>query len=149
MIADFNKKRQQSQGTRRQAKPKAVYRSQISDNSVGIKLCIKKSIDTCKSIPSPNNNSNSTKSPRKRSRKSRTSTAKGAHQSDSDESYVKRRKKASANNNNNINTNKVTFDEPVEQSQWATKLPKEVLLEVSSNYKNSFIHEQINFIYLL
>lgn len=124
MLADLNKKMQQ--GTRRaKAKPKAVYQSQISDNSVGIKLRIKKSIDTFKTLPSPNNN----KSPRKRSRKSKSTSSKGC-ESDSDDSYVKKRKKPSTMNNNN-NTNKVLFEEPVEQSGWGKLIPKEVLFEVS------------------
>jgi F-box and leucine-rich repeat protein 6 len=122
MIADLNKKLK-----RRQPKPKAVYQSQISDNSVGIKLCIKKSINTFKSLPLPNIN----KTPRKRSRKSKAATSKG-RESDSDESYVKRRKKSSSVNNNN-NTNKnALVDEPVEQSGWGSLLPKEVLLEVGA-----------------
>ena len=118
MISDMNKKMKQV--SKRQ--PKAVYRSQISDNSIGIKLCIKKSVKSKKSLPSPNNN----KTPRKRSRR-----AKGKGQeSDSDDAYVKRRKKSSVNNNN-INNNKAPFDEPVEQSGWGKEMPKEILFDVS------------------
>lgn len=118
MISDMNKKMKQV--SKRQ--PKAVYRSQISDNSIGIKLCIKKSVNSLKSLPSPNNN----KTPKKRSRRTK---AKGQG-SDSDDAYVKRRKKSSVNNNNN-NNNKAPFDEPVEQSGWGKKMPKEILFNVS------------------
>lgn len=126
MMADLNKKMKQV--SRRRSKPKTVYQSQISDNSVGIKLCIKKSINTFKTVPSPNSKS---PSPRKRSRKSKTQTSKGKEkgcESDSDDSYVKRRKKPSTMNNNNSNKN--SFEEPIEQSGWGKLLPKEVLSEV-------------------
>lgn len=121
MISDMNKKMKQV--SKRQ--PRAVYQSKISDNALGIKICIKKSVDALKALPSPNN-----KTPKKRSRKSK---AKG---SDSDESYVKRRKKSASvsnNNNNNINA-KAPFDEPVEQSGWGAKMPKEILFDVSGTF---------------
>lgn len=129
MMADLNKKMKQL--SRRQPKPKAVYQSQISDNSVGIKLCIKKSINTSKMSPSPNNSNNSnSKSPRKRMRKSnKTTTSKVAEgASDSDDPYVKRRKKSSTSNNS---SNKASFEEPIEQSVWGKDLPREILVDVS------------------
>lgn len=117
MISDMNKKMKQM--SKRQPKP--VYRSQISNTSIGIKLCIKKSVDSLKSLPSP----------KKRSRR-----VKGKGQeSDSDDSYVKRRKKSSVTNNNN-NNNKAPFDEPVEQSGWGKKMPKEILFDVSCLHFN-------------
>lgn len=125
MIADMNKKMKQV--ARRQPKPKAVYQSQISDNSVGIKLCIKKSINTFKAMPSPN--SNNSKSSRKRSRKSNKTATTTRRESDSDDPYVKRRKKPS-NSESNSNSAKGSFEEPVEQSVWGRALPKEVLIEV-------------------
>lgn len=124
MISDMNKKMKQV--AKRQPKPKAVYQSQISDNAIGIKLCIKKSVNSKKkSLPSQNNNNNNIKSPsKKRSGKSR---AKG-HESDSDDAYVKRRKKTSSASNNNTKT---PSDEPVEQSGWGKQMPKEILFDVS------------------
>lgn len=128
MMADLNKKMKQL--SRRQPKPKAVYQSQISDNSVGIKLCIKKSINTFKMLPSPNNSNSNSKSPRKRLRKSNKTTPKVAEGgSDSDDPYVKRRKKSSTSTNNN--SSKASFEEPIEQSVWGKDLPKEILLDVS------------------
>lgn len=119
MISDMNKKMKQV--AKRQ--PRTVYQSQISDNKLGIKLCIKKSVNSMKSLPSPNN-----KMPKKRSRKSKVAKV---HESDSDDAYVKRRKKSSAvNNNNNINNTK-TPSEPVEQSGWGKEMPKEILFDVS------------------
>lgn len=125
MIADMNKKMKQV--ARRQPKPKAVYQSQISDNSVGIKLCIKKSVNTFKAMPSPN--SNSSKSSRKR-KSNKVATAR-RRESDSDDPYVKRRKKPSNSESNSTST-KGSFEEPVEQSLWGRALPKEVLIEVRS-----------------
>lgn len=123
MISDMNKKMKQ-QVSKRQ--PRAVYRSQISDNSIGIKLCIKKSVDSLKkSLPLPNN----IKTPKKRSRKPKAKVL--TLESDSDDAYVKRRKKTSVNNNNN--NNKAPSDEPVEQSGWGQKMPKEILFDVSSS----------------
>lgn len=113
MISDMNKKMKQV--SKRQ--PRTVYQSQISDNSIGIKLRIKKS----------NSSQNNKASPRKRSRKTK---AKG-QESDSDDAYVKRRKKSSSVNVNNNNNNKAS-DEPVEQSGWGKEMPKEILFDVSS-----------------
>lgn len=111
MISDMNKKMKQVAKPRQ---PRTVYHSQISDNSIGIKLRIKKS-----------NSSQNKASPKKRSRKTK---AKG-QESDSDDAYVKRRKRSVNNNNNNNNK---TFDEPVEQSGWGKAMPKEILFDVSS-----------------
>jgi len=138
MIADMNKKMKQVS----KKQPKAVYQSQISDNAIGIKLCIKKSIDSSnKSTPNNNNNNNNTISKaatRKRSRKSKTTratkatAAKAALESDSDDPYVKKRKKTSSNNSSsNNNNNNTALDEPIEQSGWGKRLPKEILFDVS------------------
>lgn len=121
MIADLNKK--MKQGARRQPKPKAVYQSQISDNSVGIKLCIKKSINTFKAMPSPNSNNANNKSSRKRSRKSNKAAATKLVGSDSDDPYVKRRKKPSGSESNSSST-KASFEEPIEQSVWENRCPR-------------------------
>lgn len=140
MIADLNKKMKQF--SRRQPKPKAVYQSQISDNSVGIKLCIKKSVDTFKSSPSSNsNNANSTKTPRKRSRKSNKTTAKTEKKgSESDDPYVKRRKKQSSATNSSSNSSKGSPQEPVEQTVWGKAIPREILLDVSCLITILFTH---------
>lgn len=113
MISDMNKKMKQV--SKRQ--PRTVYQSQISDNSIGIKLRIKKS----------NSSQKNKASPKKRSRR----TKPKGQESDSDDSYVKRRKKSSAVSINHNNNNK-TSDEPVEQSGWGKEMPKEILFDVSS-----------------
>lgn len=137
MISDMNKKMKQV--SKRQ--PRAVYQSQISNNSIGIKICIKKSVNANKStsMPSPNNN----KTPKKRSRKSKAKT----HESDSDDAYVKRRKKSSSVSSNN-NT-KTPSDEPVEQSGWGKHMPKEILFDVSSLKSRFELLSQCSFFLLL
>lgn len=94
------------------------YHFQISDNKLGIKLCIKKSdAPTIKQ-----------KSSRKRSRKSKARRA-----SDSDDSdYEKKRRKELIKQRANNNTDKDKKDtdefvEPEEQSCWGSTLPKNVL----------------------
>jgi hypothetical protein len=138
MISDMNKKMKQV--AKRQ--PRATYQSKISDTAIGIKLCIKKSVKSQKSVPSTNS-----KSPRKRSRKPK---AKGL-ESDSDESYVKRRKKQSTINNNNSNSNnnnintKAPLEEPVEQSGWGKAMPKEILFDVSTTASHNHFFLPLQF----
>lgn len=127
MISDMNKK---MKSVANKKPPRTVYQSQISDNTSGIKLCIKKSVKSFKSSPSSNSN-NSSKTGRKRSRKPKSKATK-EHESDSDDAYVKRRKRTNVNNNNNNNNAKQMFEEPVEQSGWGKMLPKEILFDVRS-----------------
>uniref|UniRef100_A0A1B0CL30 Putative leucine rich repeat some n=1 Tax=Lutzomyia longipalpis TaxID=7200 RepID=A0A1B0CL30_LUTLO len=95
-----------------------MYQSEISDNKLGIKLCIKKS-DAAAPVKQ--------KSSRKRSRKSK---AKRASDSDDSDYEKKRRKeliKQRANNNTDRGKEVVEFVEPEEQSCWGSTLPKNVL----------------------
>lgn len=144
-----NKSASTSPRASRARKPKALpmYESEISDNKVGIKLCIKKS-DT---VPTPtpievssigatvatpatkiNKQAALSKPVRKRVRKPKPQ--------DSDESEYEPRKKkggggGSSNNGDRhkkISTQSAEADtEPVEQSPWGHKLPEEVLFRVS------------------
>ncbi|GAB0097010.1 uncharacterized protein DMENIID0001_126000 [Sergentomyia squamirostris] len=95
-----------------------MYQSEISDNKLGIKLCIKKS-----DAPSIKQ-----KSSKKRSRKSK---AKRASDSDDSDYERKRRKeliKQRANNNTDKGKKELEpFVEPEEQSCWGISLPKNVL----------------------
>lgn len=135
-ITDLNRKMKQA--AKRQ--PRTVYQSQISDNSVGIKICIKKSINSQKKVPSGSSSSNSSKtspsasSSSKLKRRSRKSKLKERAGSDSEDGYVKRRKKATSNlpNEQKQQESSALEDGPVqEQSRWATHMPKEILFEVS------------------
>lgn len=120
-ITDLNRKMKQAAAKRQ---PRTVYQSQIKDNSVGIKICIKKSINSHKKVPS-----GSSKTPttiKKRSRKSKLKE----RESDSEDGYVKKRKRVALNsaNDNESNANDGSVQE---QSRWARELPKEILFDVS------------------
>ncbi|KAH8232985.1 hypothetical protein KR026_002506 [Drosophila bipectinata] len=123
----------------RARKPKALpmYESEISDNKVGIKLCIKKSdagdgAPAAATPPVPVSPAAS-KPARKRVRKPK--------QADSDESeYEPRKKKGgggggagggdSGNSQKKSSTEAAAAAEPIEQSVWAQKLPEDVLFRI-------------------
>lgn len=129
----------------------AMYQSQLSENTMGIKIRLKKSleapiemalsgattkkksINTMPALGSPGSASaaSTSKSTRKRQRKS-----KHKDTSDSDDSdYEKRRKNNNTTTEKHRNrkqtTNTVTdYTEPVEQSQWGNNIPEHVLLKI-------------------
>lgn len=105
---------------------------QISENKIGIKLCIKKASDATVQQPK--------KASRKRSRKPR-----GLTQVDSDddepavavspEKRTRRPRDSSRRTNNNTEKAAVAppeeYKRPEDQSAWADQLPEHVLCEVS------------------
>uniref|UniRef100_A0A1B0D7N0 Uncharacterized protein n=1 Tax=Phlebotomus papatasi TaxID=29031 RepID=A0A1B0D7N0_PHLPP len=118
LMAALTKKLSKPRGRPKRKALVKMYQSEISDNKLGIKLCIKKSdAPTIKQ-----------KSSRKRSRKSKARRA-----SDSDDSdYEKKRRKELIKQRANNNTDKDKKDadefvEPEEQSCWGSTLPKNVL----------------------
>ncbi|EDV56501.1 F-box/LRR-repeat protein 6 [Drosophila erecta] len=116
-------------------KPKALpmYESEISDNKMGIKLCIKKS-DAGEGAPAgvtspPVAVPTALKTVRKRVRKPK--------QQDSDEAEYEPRKKkgggGGSGGEKKVSTSPDAAEaagEPVEQSIWAQKLPEEVLFRI-------------------
>ncbi|XP_016979471.1 F-box/LRR-repeat protein 6 [Drosophila rhopaloa] len=117
----------------RSRKPKALpmYESEISDNKVGIKLCIKKS-DAGDGAPAgasspPVTVPAASKPARKRVRKPK--------QQDSDEAEYEPRKKKGGGGSGGEKKVSTSSDpeagvEPIEQSVWAQKLPEEVLFRI-------------------
>ncbi|XP_017124633.1 F-box/LRR-repeat protein 6 [Drosophila elegans] len=117
----------------RSRKPKALpmYESEISDNKVGIKLCIKKS-DAGDGAPAgatspPVAVPAASKPVRKRVRKPK--------QQDSDEAEYEPRKKKGGGGSGGEKKVSTSSDpeaagEPIEQSVWAQKLPEEVLFRI-------------------
>lgn len=131
----------------------AMYQSQLSENTMGIKIRLKKSLDAPIAMALSSSNSGSTKkksvttipvgSPgtantpgtskptRKRQRKSRHKDT-----SDSDDSdYEKRRKNNNTtmekHRNRKHTTNTATdYTEPEEQSQWGSVIPELILLKI-------------------
>lgn len=155
-ITDLNRKMKQAAAAK-QRQPRTVYQSQISDNSVGIKICIKKSINSQKKVPSGGSSSSSSSkaspatstsssSAAKLKRRSRKSKLKERAGSDSEDGYVKRRKKATPSAATSEQKQKqqessALDDGPVqEQSRWATHMPKEILFEV----RNCKLYSQLN-----
>lgn len=125
------KKVTKARGRPKQKALVAMYQSQIKDNNVGIKLCIKKSDLTSNSNKNKKAErsgaattaTGKTKSVKKRSRKSKQNS-----DSESD-AYEKRRKKEGKSKSNN-NTEKE--DEPKQaQSLYAERLPQHILHRVS------------------
>ncbi|XP_017038825.1 F-box/LRR-repeat protein 6 [Drosophila ficusphila] len=118
----------------RSRKPKALpmYESEISDNKVGIKLCIKKS-DAGEGAPAGATSPPvvvpvPSKPVRKRVRKPK--------QQDSDEAEYEPRKKkggggsSGAEKKVSASSDAEAASEPIEQSVWAQKLPEEVLYRI-------------------
>lgn len=128
----------------------AMYQSQLSENTMGIKIRLKKSLETPismalnnagatikkRSVPSmvgsagAASTASTSKSSRKKQRKS-----KHKDTSDSDDSDYERRRK-----NNNVSTEKhrnrkqptiaTDYTEPNEQSQWGNVIPEHILLKI-------------------
>ncbi|KAH8371654.1 hypothetical protein KR093_008363, partial [Drosophila rubida] len=150
LVTALNKKLNKSATTSPRAsrtrKPKTLpmYESEISDNKVGIKLCIKKSdaittatelsmVATTTTAPTVAHKPAAPSKPaRKRVRKPKPQ--------DSDEGESEPRKKkgggGGANSNNGERQKKLSTSsgsqsaDPVEQSAWAQKLPEEVLFRI-------------------
>uniref|UniRef100_A0A336LID3 CSON003699 protein n=1 Tax=Culicoides sonorensis TaxID=179676 RepID=A0A336LID3_CULSO len=128
LTLDKNSKRKitKARGRPKQKAFVGMYQSQLKDNNLGIKLCIKKS-DLSGSKKKPNSSSaqgGKSKQPRKRSRKSKQ------HQnSDSDISdYEKRPKKDNKNKSNNNTENENEIKQA--QSLFAERLPQHILHKV-------------------
>lgn len=158
----------------RKTKTLPMYESEISDNKVGIKLCIKKSdaVPAAADLPIGTTSASPvapairtaaapSKSARKRVRKPKPPQ-------DSDESEYEPRKKkgggtgssgggGSGSSNNGERQKKIstsgtteTETEPVEQSAWGQKLPEEVLFRVRGkhNFETCF-HSDFGFDFTL
>lgn len=143
----------------------AMYQSQLSENTMGIKIRLKKSLETpiamaslsssvggstkkksissMPSMGSPGTASSAaagtSKSTRKRQRKSRHKDT-----SDSDDSdYEKRRKNNNTTTEKHRNRKQTTitasdYTEPDEQSQWGNVIPEHVLLKIFEEAVNQY-----------
>ncbi|XP_053677032.1 F-box/LRR-repeat protein 6 [Anopheles nili] len=102
----------------------AMYQSEISENKIGIKLCIKKASDA---IVQPK------KPIRKRARKPKSLN----EDSSDDTSPEKRNRRSEKSRKTNNNTEKRSAEEeykpPEEQSVWASQIPEPVLYMVFKN----------------
>lgn len=133
----------------------AMYQSQLSENTMGIKIRLKKSLEAPIAVAlSGRSNSTSTSKRKSTMPMSSTVTSKQAKKrqrkskqkdtSDSDDSeYEKRRK----NNNTTIEkhrnrkqttTTASDYTEPEEQSNWGDALPEHILLKIFEDAVNQY-----------
>lgn len=117
-----------SRGRPRRKEQTAVYKSQISENQIGIKLCIKKSSDsaakTSPLLPAPSLPPVIKSNVRKRSRKSKK---KSLYDSDDSDTEKQRRRERPANSNAQRDELDLS-----DQSPWANHLPEHLLRKVTN-----------------
>lgn len=133
-MRDLDRKMNKSRGRPKRRAMVAMYQSEISENKIGIKLCIKKASDAIVQQPK--------KASRKRSRKSKqqglTDTA-GGDSDDGATSPEKRVRRPRESRKTNNNTEKAgagaggaavaveEYKRPEDQSVWADQVPEHVL----------------------
>lgn len=139
----------------------AMYQSQLSENTMGIKLRLKKSLEAPISVAITNSTTSSSATNKKKSSSSPTSTTSGMagtskstrkrqrkskqkDTSDSDDSeYEKRRrtnnttteKHRKSKQTTNIETN---YTEPEEQTGWGNAIPEHILLKIFDEAVNQY-----------
>ncbi|XP_055529756.1 F-box/LRR-repeat protein 6 [Wyeomyia smithii] len=123
-MRDLDRKMNKSRGRPKRRAMVAMYQSEISENKIGIKLCIKKASDAIVQQPK--------KATRKRSRKPKSLTEDSDEETAGGASPEKRTRKPreSTGRKTNNNTEKVTQEEhkpPEDQSVWADQLPEHIL----------------------
>jgi hypothetical protein len=107
-----------------------TYQSEISDNKLGIKLCIKKALSSTnkKSTSAPSSKS---KTSRKRSRRPKPRVDDVTDSEDSGfDKRKQRRESLKSRSNNNTVKDKAGYQEPEEQSCWGERLPEHILISV-------------------
>lgn len=129
-----------------------MYQSQLTDNKIGIKIRLKKSLEA------PIRNATSATSKRKSAtatvtataaassapkttnrKRSRKSKQKGT--SDSDDSEYEKRRRVNHTSTDKVKNRKSTaiskdYTEPEEQSVWGSRIPEEILLRIFENAVN-------------
>ncbi|XP_058457887.1 F-box/LRR-repeat protein 6 [Malaya genurostris] len=129
-MRDLDRKMNKSRGRPKRRPMVAMYQSEISENKIGIKLCIKKASDAIVQQPK--------KVTRKRSRKSKSLTENSDEDVGGAASPEKRSRKPreSTGRRTNNNTEKGAQEEhkpPEDQSVWADQLPEHVLCMIFQN----------------
>lgn len=109
----------------------AMYQSQIKDNNLGIKLCIKKSdFSSSKNKKSSSGSSTAASTAKSKPARKRSRKSKQQQNSDSEASDYEKRRKRDGKTKSNNNTEKE--NEPKQsQSLFAERLPQHVLHRVS------------------
>ncbi|XP_035785332.1 F-box/LRR-repeat protein 6-like [Anopheles albimanus] len=124
-MREFDRKMSKVRGRPKRKTMVAMYQSEISDNKIGIKLCIKKASDATVQPKKPN---------RKRARKPKSLNEDSSDEAGSPEKRNRRNEKPRKTNNN---TEKRSAEEdykpPEDQSVWANQLPEHVLHMIFKN----------------
>ncbi|XP_061508805.1 F-box/LRR-repeat protein 6 [Anopheles gambiae] len=125
-MRDFDRKMNKSRGRPKRKAMVAMYQSQISENKIGIKLCIKKASDATVQPKKPI---------RKRARKPRS-----LNEDSSDETSPEKRNRRTekprpkkTNNNTEKRSAEEAYTPPKDQSVWANGLPESVLYTIFKN----------------
>ncbi|EAA11209.3 AGAP006431-PA [Anopheles gambiae str. PEST] len=125
-MRDFDRKMNKSRGRPKRKAMVAMYQSQISENKIGIKLCIKKASDATVQPKKPI---------RKRARKPRS-----LNEDSSDETSPEKRNRRTekprpkkTNNNTEKRSAEEAYTSPKDQSVWANGLPESVLYTIFKN----------------
>ncbi|KAL1400226.1 hypothetical protein pipiens_007615 [Culex pipiens pipiens] len=132
-MRDLDRKMNKSRGRPKRRAMVAMYQSEISENKIGIKLCIKKASDAIVQQPK--------KASRKRARKSKQGLTTGDGDSD-DGTPEKRVRRPRESRKTNNNTEKAAgaaaaaseeYKRPEDQSVWADQIPEHVLCMIFQN----------------
>lgn len=116
-MRDLDRKMNKSRGRPKRRTMVAMYQSEISENKIGIKLCIKKASETIVQQPK--------KASRKRSRKPKGLTGDSDEEMAGEASPEKRVRRVIAKEEE--------YKCPEDQSVWAYKLPEHVLCTIFQN----------------
>uniref|UniRef100_A0A1A9UZA4 Uncharacterized protein n=1 Tax=Glossina austeni TaxID=7395 RepID=A0A1A9UZA4_GLOAU len=159
LLSTMSKKLEKSARTGRSRKPKslvAMYESEISENQTGIKLCIKKSDNSLSNITATamaavakaisKSSSSSSSSTTVKNRKSSRSLKQRIRLTSDDEAadghdYEPKRKKERPNKKITFVASAVSsideeIKEPIEQSDWGSRLPEPVLFKLVKGAPN-------------
>ncbi|XP_049299123.1 F-box/LRR-repeat protein 6 [Anopheles funestus] len=123
-MRNFDRKMNKARGRPKRKAMVALYQSEISENKIGIKLCIKKASDATVQPKKPI---------RKRARK-----PKSLNEDSSDETSPEKRNRRSekprkTNNNTEKRSAEEEYKPPEDQSVWANEIPDPVLYTIFKN----------------
>ncbi|XP_058065963.1 F-box/LRR-repeat protein 6 [Anopheles bellator] len=124
-MREFDRKMNKSRGRPKRKGMVAMYQSEISENKIGIKLCIKKASDATVQQPK--------KPSRKRARKPRSLNEDSSDETSPEKRNRRTEKPRKTNNNTEKRGAEEDFKPPEDQSVWANRLPEHVLHMIFKN----------------
>uniref|UniRef100_A0AAG5DB16 F-box domain-containing protein n=1 Tax=Anopheles atroparvus TaxID=41427 RepID=A0AAG5DB16_ANOAO len=123
-MREFDRKMNKARGRPKRKAIVAMYQSEISDNKIGIKLCIKKASDATAQPKKPN---------RKRARKPRSLNEDSSDETSPEKRNRRNEKPRKTNNNTEKRSAEEEYKPPEDQSVWANQLPEPVLHMIFKN----------------